>query len=210
MTLIDGVIQVGSDFGKQCLQWVNDVTHGAGAGYGSAGSLELAAQGKGILSQTPHIGDVAVWAANTGGAGSSGHAGLVTGLGGGGEVAVTGTNWPSGSGATQYIVGHNPVGMGTPSGYINPTSIGGKNIIAGGGTFDPFKLGNAQTYGPAVNGILPTGPGPGWSIGPWQVFSGAGLNRVLFVLAGVAMVGVGLLVVFRKDVPQIVSKVAAA
>lgn len=203
--LIDGVIAAGSAVGVQCLQFVNNVTHGGGAGYGSAGQLEAAAQAGGFLHSVPSLGDIAVWGNHQGGAGSSGHAALVTGLGSGGEVAVTGTNWPGGSGATQYIVGHNPVGIGAPSGYITPSSVGGTNILGGGG-------GSVPTLANDGSGMLATGPGPGWKVGPWQVFSGSGLNRIGFSVAGVAMIAIGLFVLFRKEATQVIAagaKVAA-
>ena len=39
MPLIDDVITVGEMAGVQCLQFVNDITHGAGAGFASASDL---------------------------------------------------------------------------------------------------------------------------------------------------------------------------
>ena len=132
--LIDGVIQAGSYVGVQCLQAVTDLTgiavSAGGTAFNSAADLANWAKNTGNLSATPQLGDVAVWGAGQGGAAGAGHAGIVTGLGGGG-VQVTSTNWPAGSGETQYTVGNNNVGMGAPLGYVNPTVLGGKNIITG-------------------------------------------------------------------------------
>lgn len=143
--LIDGVIQAGSYVGVQCLQFVNDVTHGAGAGFASAADLATSATQKGLLSQTPQLGDVAVWNAGVGGANAQyGHAGIVTAVSGS-SVGITSTDWPNGSGAQQLLVGH---GISQPSGYINPTTIGGNNIVTG-------KLPQA----PPSGGVTTTVPG---------------------------------------------------
>ncbi len=126
MTLLGGVIQAGSDFGVQCLQFVTNVTGiptGVGSThFGTAGQLETYAQSNNLLHSTPSLGDIAVYGAGQGGAGSAGHAGIVTALSGG-QIGVTSTNWnTAGSGATQNFVGQ---GGGTPSGYIDPTALGG-------------------------------------------------------------------------------------
>lgn len=133
--LIDGVIQAGSQFGVQCLQAVTNLTgiatSAGGTAFSTAADLANWAKSTGNLSATPALGDVAVWGGGQGGALSAGHAGIVTGLSNG--VQVTSTNWPSGAGETQYTVGqgNNPVGMGNPLGYIDPTVLGGTNVITG-------------------------------------------------------------------------------
>lgn len=158
--LIDGAIAAGSLVGKQCLQAVTILTgiatQAGGITFGTANDLYTWAKGSGNLSATPALGDIAVYGANMGGAYGAGHAGIVTAVNGS-TVAVTSTNWNAeGSGETQNIVG---AGGGQPSGYINPTVLGGKNIITGA-TGQTATLTSADTGGlQSLNNQVPGGSG---------------------------------------------------
>ena len=169
MSLIDGVITAGSQFGVQCLQAVTNLTGiatGVGnASFGSAADLASWAKSSGNLSSTPQLGDIAVWGGGQGGALSAGHAGIVTGLTNG--TQVTSTNWPAGSGEAQYTVGtgNNPIGMGNPLGFIDPTVLGGKNIITGA-TGTTATLTSANTGGlQSLNNQVPGGSSGTQSLG---------------------------------------------
>lgn len=218
--LIDGVITAGQDVGKQCLQFVNDLV--GGTRYGSAAELTSAAQSQGILntSSTPHLGDIAVWGGGQGGALSAGHAAIVTGLSNG--VQVTGTNWPGGSGAAQYTVGYgnNPVGIGQPTGFINPLAIGGKNIITGQtGTSGLQQTGSAiapatgyKSLSQSISDASSIIPGQAGISGfaNW-ISQGPLLRRIGFTVGGIFLMWYGLHLLTRIDSPtQVVGKVAGA
>lgn len=214
MSLIDGVIQAGSSFGVQCLQFVNNITGGAGAAFNTAGDLAASAKSSGKLSSTPQLGDVAVWGNGQGGAAGEGHAGIVTGIQNG-LVQVTSTNWPKSQGATQYTVGagNNPVGMGLPSGYIDPTSIGGKNIITGGA---PTSTAGMQQTGFSISpdanasytSLSTAMSNTGFlSLGAPAAFfhwlsQGVVLRRIGFTAAGVFLVVYGLHLVVGTPSPN--------
>jgi hypothetical protein len=136
VSLIDGVIVPGSLSGwDNCLAAVTQLTgiatSAGGTAFGSAADLASYASSAHILSSVPALGDIAVWGANVGGANSEyGHAAIVTGVSSAG-VQVTGTSWGApNQGETQMTVGAAGA-PGTPSGYINPVLLGGKNIITG-------------------------------------------------------------------------------
>jgi hypothetical protein len=230
MSLIDGVIQAGSSFGVQCLQWVNNVTGGAGAGFATAGDLASYASSKGLLHSTPQLGDIAVYNAGQGGAGSAGHAGIVTAISGG-AIGVTSTNWgTAGSGATQNFVGQ---GGGTPSGYVDPTAIGGKNIIAGqtgttatlassttpaasgGGCQSLTSFIESNAHGssiPVVGGVIGAVTGTAlfpvalveWGTQPCVRWTAG------FWLMALGMGGVGFYLFFRKQADAAIGSVAKA
>lgn len=237
MTLIDNVIQAGSSAGTQCLQWVNNITHGAGAGFGTAADLASYAKTNGLLHQTPQLGDVAVWGNGVNGALSAGHAGVVTGVTNG--VQVTSTNWPGGQGATQYTVGagNNPVGMGAPSGYVNPNAIGGHNIIPGGseGLVSAVPSGVAAAAGSATTIVgreatdlatavsrAQTAAGPTSLTNPFAGFTGtvtgffdwAGQSSLKFSFAldliSIGMIIGGVVLLFRREVTGAVSAATGA
>lgn len=230
MTLIDNVIQAGSSAGTQCLQWVNNITHGAGAGFGTAADLASYAKTNGLLHQTPQLGDVAVWGNGVNGALSAGHAGVVTGVTNG--VQVTSTNWPGGQGATQYTVGagNNPVGMGAPSGYVNPNAIGGHNIIPGGseGLVSGVPTAVAQAAGTSTTIVgreatdlatavsrAQTAAGPTSVTNPFAGFTGtvtgffdwAGQSSLKFSFAldliSIGMIIGGVVLLFRRELGSV-------
>lgn len=210
--LIDGVIQAGSYVGVQCLQAVTDLTgiavSAGGTAFSSAADLANWAKNTGNLSATPQLGDVAVWGAGQGGAAGAGHAGIVTGLGGGG-VQVTSTNWPAGSGETQYTVGNNNVGMGAPLGYINPNVLGGKNIITGQtGTTVTSGLQQTGFAVQSTGGKYQTLAQAGFTGFPGWISQGVVLRRIGFTLAGLFLVVYGLHLVVGTPTPgSVVSKV---
>lgn len=219
MSLIDGVITAGEDAGVQCLQWVTDVTgiatSAGGTAFGSAADLAAYAKNTGILSSTPVLGDVAVWNANTNGASGSGHAGLVTGIGSNGQVQVTSTNWPGGQGATQYTVGANSVGMGQPSGYVNPNLLGGNNIITGQTSSSPGTVvgGSVSSTGNQAQTLSQE-----LSSNPWSLtnpFGTAGLFNFLgesstkyslvFDVISVGLILMGTYLLFREQADTVIS-----
>ena len=220
MSLIDGVITAGEAAGVQCLQFVNNITGGAGAGFSTAGDLATSAAKSGTLSATPALGDVAVWGNGVNGASSSGHAGIVTGLANG-LVQVTSTNWPGGAGATQYTVGkgNNPIGMGQPSGYIDPTAIGGKNIITGAtSTTGMQQTGAAIVPGGAAYSTLSQSITAQSSIIPGEaalsgfaswVSQGTLLRRIGFSAVGVFLMWYGLHLLTSSSVPSPVEGVTS-
>lgn len=224
MSLIDGVIQAGSQVGVQCLQAVTNLTGiatGVGnASFGSAADLASWAKSSGNLSSTPQLGDIAVWGGGQGGALSAGHAGIVTGLNNG--TQVTSTNWPGGAGETQYTVGagNNPIGMGNPLGFIDPTVLGGKNIIAGQtatltginlNPLDPNSLDN-----PLTSPLSPAAPiiGAG-KTGVGAITSTSGLIsaltspqtgwKILLVGGAAVAVVIGIVILLRRDLPGLPS-----
>lgn len=232
-TLIDNVIAAGSYVGTQCLQFVNDVTHGAGAGFGTAGDLEAYAQSHGLLHATPQLGDVAVWGSNVNQASSAGHAGIVTAISGG-QVGVTSTNWPQGSGAQQYTIGGG--NLTAPSGYISPNSIGGHNIIPGGvegsiSTPTAADIASATTgastivgteatdLGTAVSRAQTAASGTPFGLGQLSgaatgFFSWAGQSSLKYSFAldviSIGMIVGGVVLLFRREVNQAMGTVTSA
>jgi hypothetical protein len=238
VSLIDGVLTVGEEAGVQCLQFVTNVTHIAtsqgGTAFSSAADLATYAKSHGILSSTPALGDVAVWNASTNGADAAGHAGIVTALGSAGQVQVTSTNWPGGQGATPYTVGqgNNPIGMGLPSGYINPAALGGNNIITGvnapvltaatsGGSssggdcqgLTEILSGNAAGSSlPVVGGLV--GAVTGTAMAPVSLIEWAAqpCKRWSFAVIAGALIatGIGFYLLFRREVDAGVETVGKA
>lgn len=225
MGLIGGVIQAGSQLGVQCLQAVTNLTgiatSSGGTTFSSAADLAQWAKDTGHLLSTPTPGDIAVWGAGQGGASGGGHAGIVSGLGGGG-VQVSSTNWPGGSGETQYTVGkgNNPVGMGDPLGYINPNVLGGKNLFTGvtsttglqqtGSSITAatgYKSLSSSVSDAVTNGGLgSTFYGPIVGFENW-VTQGTLLRRIGFTAVGVFLIWYGLHLLTRGDVASPVQTV---
>jgi hypothetical protein len=221
VSLIDGVITAGEQVGVQCLQFVNNVTGGGGSGYSTAGALEQSAASSGKLHSVPQLGDIAVWGPGANGAAGAGHAGIVTGLQNG-LVQVTGTNWPGGAGATQYTVGkgNNPVGMGLPSGFIDPTTVGGKNIITGapsesGAVAAATAAGTSITSGSTYQTLSSLTTGASAVDIPSKFIlwlsQGTLVRRLVFTAGGVFLAWYGLHLLAHVDSPvQVVTSAAKA
>lgn len=199
--------QEAQNVGEQCVVFVEHVT---GVGYGLGTAADYLTSFKSSLTNTPQVGDIAIWGANSNGADSAGHVAIVTALTPTGTPIVTGANWaagtPFGAGAYTNQVGTN--GMGAPTAFLNPADVGGTTAATGpeGAATDTAASAASGTFAPAATGS-------GWSIGPWQLLSGSALRRTGFTLVGIALIGVGLMLLLRRDIGAAVataSKAAAA
>jgi hypothetical protein len=192
--------EMGAGF-EQCVVFVEHVT---GVGYNQPTAASYLTAFSKYLHTTPQVGDIAIWGANQGGALGAGHVALVTSISPSGSVNVTGTNWPEGSGAVTRAIGTG--GMGVPTAYLTPSDVGGTSSGASGAAPAPDVTGGVG----ASSTFAAAKTGSGLSLGPWNLLSGSALRRTGFTLAGLALVGIGLLLLLRRDIPGAVAKVAAA
>lgn len=120
----------------QCTWYVAQLAPWIPGGYtggnmGNAKDWAAHARGYGLSVDTvPHVGDVAVWAANAGGALGDGHVAIVTGVQGNGNPIVSEMNWAGGpnNATTRNVDANSAAGI---IGYIHPPA--GATTYLGGG-----------------------------------------------------------------------------
>jgi CHAP domain len=150
------------------------------------------------VSSVPVPGAVAVWGPNMGGAFGDGHVALVTDVKQGLPV-VSEMNWTNGPfrSDTRAVPASSASGI---IGYILPPT----SALA------DTSVQNAQssTAGQTASTSATAGSqGGDWSIGPFTILSHHALVRIGYTLAGLGMIGVGVWILFRKEVDSMISAV---
>lgn len=154
------------------------------------------------VSSVPYPGSVAVWGSNEGGAFSDGHVALVTGVQGNGLPTVSEMNWTNGPfrSDSRNVDSKSDAGI---VGYILPPN-------------DALGAGGVQAAQASTSGQTPTTSqtagqsGGDWSIGPFTILSHHALLRIGYTLAGLALIGVGVWILFRKEVDGMIGAIPKA
>lgn len=112
------------------------------------------------------------------------------------QVGAVGNN----GGNSHIEVMYSPSGDLSRGGFTNYAPSA--DFLTGLGKLVAGNPGSLNTASLPANASSTTtvGPGKGWSIGPWQVASGAGLHRFGWSAAGVALIVFGAYLMFRRDV----------
>lgn len=150
------------------------------------------------ISSQPQPGEIAVWDASSPGSGGYGHVALVTGVQQNGLPIVSEMNYKGlGITDTRNVDASNAHYL---IGYIVPPSqaMSTSSIAAAGSA--PQNATLADLSGTTSSG---------WSVGPFQVLSGSGVHKFLFTLSGVALLGIGVWILFRKEADRALAAIPA-
>lgn len=208
------VVQQCTDFVHGVFSWASDIS-------GNATDWLTSAQAKGYtISQTPQVGDIAVWKAGVNGADKQfGHVAVVTAVDKAGGFTVSQSNWNGGPSTLTWS-------PGAASGFIQPKgadlanaasqaqksavglrSLGTDKVTATDSTFNSgasktLSLGQELSQGIPVIGA----PGAFFS---WIAQRGVWAKGT-FVFAGVAVALFGVYLVFRKEADAAIATAAKA